>query len=522
MREHLLSAVLLVPMAGAVACLALPSSRPDRIRWVAAVAAFAGLALAVPLWAWFDPEALGYQFVEEAAWMPEAGVAYRLGLDGVSLLLVLLTLLLLPLVLLASWRTIQVRVKEYHVVLLLLQVGMLGVFASLDAFLFYVFWEVMLVPMYFLIGVWGGQNRVRAAVKFFLYTIFGSVLMLLALLWLWSANGRSFDMTTMEGLALPVHVQHWLFAGFFLAFAIKVPMFPFHTWLPDAHGEAPTGGSVILAGVLLKMGTYGFVRFAIPMLPDATRAWLPALLVLSVIGIVYGALTAMAQQDVKQLVAYSSVSHLGFVMLGVFCLNPNGLSGGLLQMVNHGISTGALFLLVGILYERRHTKRIADFGGIASSMPLYATIFVIVTMSSIGLPALNGFVGELMILIGSVELALQGWHWMVLVAFAASGVVLGAAYMLWMTRRVLFGPVTHRENERLSDVKPFGLEFWSLAPLVALCFWIGLYPKPFLAVLDAPVAKLVAVMDPHYHASPAVADVLPSAARPSRPVGGHH
>jgi NADH-quinone oxidoreductase subunit M len=506
-----LTAILLVPLLGAISCALIPRGNPQAIRWTAMITGCAGFALGVPLWFLFDRQASGYQFLAEAPWIPTLGAWYRVGMDGISLLLVLLTLLLLPLVVAASWRTITDRVKEFFVVLLVLQVGMLGAFVALDAFLFYVFWEVMLIPMYFLIGVWGGPNRIRAAVKFFLYTVFGSVVMFLALLKLYLLNGSSFDIRTMASLEIDARLQWWLFLAFFLGFAIKVPMFPFHTWLPDAHGEAPTGGSVILAGVLLKMGTYGFVRFAIPILPEATMQWRPWLLALCGVGIVYGALTAMAQTDMKQLVAYSSVSHLGFVMLGVFCLNPNGLLGGLLQMINHGLSTGALFLLVGILYERRHTKRIADFGGIAARMPFYATLLLIVTMSSIGLPALNGFVGEFAILAGTVELLLESRAWTVLLVLAASGVVLGAAYMLWMVRRVVFGPLTHEENRTLEDVKPWGLETLSLVPLVALCFWIGLHPRPFFDVLRAPVRQIVEAARPGYYEAPAVADVLPTA-----------
>ena len=517
MSEHLLSIILALPLLGAVACLLMPQDRPDWVRWTSMACGLAGLGFMAVLWFSFDRLAPGYQFLGEHAWLPRFGIAYRVGLDGISLLLVLLTLLLLPLALLASWRSINRRVKEFHAALLVLQVGMLGVFMSLDFFVFYVFWEVMLVPMYFLIGIWGGPNRLYAAIKFFLYTVAGSVVMLLAVLKLSFLNG-GFDIRTMPGLQISPDVQWWLFLAFFLAFAIKVPMFPFHTWLPDAHGEAPTAGSVVLAGVLLKMGTYGFVRFAIPVLPDATRAWLPLLLVLSVIGIIYGALTAMAQSDMKQLVAYSSVSHLGFVMLGVFCLNPNGLSGGLLQMINHGISTGALFLLVGMLYERRHTKKIADFGGIAAVMPLFTALFLIITLSSIGLPGLNGFVGEFAILAGTIELALDwGLSGIVLTALAATGVVLGAAYMLWMVRRVFFGPITHEENKGLQDMRPGGLEFWSLAPLIVLCFWIGLYPKPFFDILKQPVSQIVSIVQPDYDTPHAVADVVPSIALP---VGG--
>ena len=492
--------LLLVPAVGALACAALPRDRPDLVRATSMAAAVAGFLFSVPLWIRFDRDASGFQFVQEHAWLPEIGAAWRVGLDGISLLLILLTLLLLPLVLMFSWRVVTDRVKEYHLCLLVLQVGMLGVFMALDLFVFFVFWEVMLIPMYLLIGIWGGRERIHAAIKFFLYTVAGSAFMLLGIIELWLLNGRSFDIRTMSALAIPDSLQGWLFLAFFLGFAIKVPMFPFHTWLPDAHGEAPTAGSVILAGVLLKMGTYGFVRFAIPILPHAALSWMPLLVALSVVGIVYGALTAMAQKDMKALVAYSSVSHLGFVMLGVFCLNPNGLSGGLLQMINHGLSTGALFLLVGMLYERRHTKLIADYGGIAAVMPVFATLLVLATMASIGVPLLNGFVGEFTILSGASELVLEDRRWMILLVLAASGVVLGAAYMLWMVRRVIFGRLVHAENRGLADVRVGGLEFWSLAPLLLLCVWIGVYPRPFFRILEKPVHELVQRTRPGYFA----------------------
>jgi NADH-quinone oxidoreductase subunit M len=537
----LLSVTLALPLLGALAILLTPASKSGLARWIAAVVSALGAVLMVPLWLGFDRAAAGFQFLEHHEWIPRLGISYRLGIDGIALLLLLLTLLLLPLVVMGSWKTIDRRVKEYYLFLLLLQAGMLGVFMALDVFLFYVFWELMLVPMYFLIGIWGGEQRLHAAIKFFLYTMAGSVLMLLAILKLYfenvdAATGEpSFNLVTMLQLELPPQLQLWLFLAFFAGFAIKVPMFPFHTWLPAAHGQAPTAGSVILAGVLLKMGTYGFVRFCLPIFPDATRQALPWLLALCIAGIIYGALTAMAQSDMKQLVAYSSISHLGFVMLGVFCLNPNGLSGGLLQMINHGLSTGALFFLVGMIYERRHTKEIADYGGIAAVVPVYSTLFFIVTLSSIGLPGLNGFVGEFTILAGAIELAagddgsLSGTG-MLVTALAATGVVLGAAYMLWLVKRVFFGPLKHEENAELKDVSVLGLEFWSVAPLIAVCFWIGLYPKPFFEILDRPVRQLVEVVRPDYFDAPAVADALPRIELPVEAAehgrgetgGGHH
>jgi NADH-quinone oxidoreductase subunit M len=388
---------------------------------------------------------------------------------------------------------------------------MLGVFMSLDFILFYVFWEVMLVPMYFLIGVWGGPRKLYAAIKFFLYTLVGSVLMLVGILALYFynstglaaiglkglGNAPTFDVTHLFTIApqIPGGLQFWVFMAFFVGFAIKVPMFPFHTWLPDAHVEAPTAGSVILAGVLLKMGTYGFIRFSLPLLPDATRAAVPWMVGLSIVGIIYGALVAMAQKDVKKLVAYSSVSHLGFVMLGMFALNPQGLSGAVLQMINHGLSTGGLFLLVGILYERRHTRMLSDYGGIAKVMPVYAMMFMIITMASIGLPTLNGFIGEFTILIGAFD---RSTLWAVL---GATGIVLGAAYMLWMYQRVFFGEITVEENKHLKDAN--AREQWTLIPLIVLCFWIGLYPKPFFRIIEPAVTRIVQTVDASYLKAPA-------------------
>jgi NADH-quinone oxidoreductase subunit M len=373
---------------------------------------------------------------------------------------------------------------------------MLGVFCSLDMFLFYVFWEVMLVPMYFLIGIWGGARRLYAAIKFFLYTLVGSVVMLLGILAVYfhsrsvpglEATG-TFDLTRWLAMGVPANLQFWVFLAFFLGFAIKVPMFPFHTWLPDAHVEAPTAGSVILAGVLLKMGTYGFLRFSLPLLPEATRWAVPWMVALSIIGIVYAALVTLVQTDMKKLVAYSSVSHLGFVMLGMFALNPLGLEGSVLQMINHGLSTGGLFLLVGIVYERRHTRLIADYGGLAHVMPIYAVVSLILFLASMGLPLLNGFIGEFMILQGAFS-ANRAWAY-----WAVSGIVLGAAYLLWLYQRVFWGNVTHDENRHLTDLS--ARELATLAPLVVLCFWIGVYPKPFLAFLHKPMAEVAATVQP--------------------------
>jgi NADH-quinone oxidoreductase subunit M len=435
------------------------------------------------------------------------------------MLLVLLTTLLGFIAILSSWTAIGERVKQYYAFLLVLQTGMIGVFVSLDMFLFYVFWEVMLVPMYFIIGVWGGARRIYAAIKFFLYTFLGSVLMLLGILALYLHHAHVTGVATFDVRALHAmgtwsdwfELQRWIWLAFFLGFAIKVPMFPFHTWLPDAHVEAPTAGSVILAGVLLKMGTYGFLRFSLPIMPDATRHFLPWALGLAVIGIVYGALVALVQQDWKKLVAYSSVSHLGLAMVGVFALNQQGLTGGVLQMINHGLSTGALFLIVGIVYERRHTRQIADYGGLWSVMPVLAVFFMVMTLSSIGMPAIpgNGFVGEFSVLVGAFLLPNKLWA-----VLAATGIVLGAVYMLWLYQRTMFGRLDNPDNRGLSDLN--GREVATLVPLVVLSFWIGLYPRPVLEVLDEPVRRLVAQVE-KTHVYPAeVANFVGTDGRPPR------
>ena len=456
--------------------------------------------LSLRLFAVFDPLETGFQLVEHVPWIPEYGIHYFVGVDGISLLLVLLTTFLMPIVLLASWNDISKSLRNYLFFMLSLETGMLGAFVSLNLFQFYVFWEAMLVPMYFIIGIWGGPRRVYAAIKFFLFTMVGSLLMLLAMLVLYYLNfdqtgALDFDLVAPGGevggllqTVVPMdgiwwQSQTWLFAAFALAFAIKVPMVPLHTWLPDAHVEAPTSGSVVLAGVLLKMGTYGFLRFAIPLFPSAAVEFTPWIMTLSVIGIVYGSLVAMVQSDIKKLVAYSSVAHLGFVMLGIFALNVHGLNGGVLQMINHGLSTGALFILVGMLYERRHTREIADFGGVARPMPVFAACFGVVTMSSIGLPMLNGFVGEFLILLGTYLAA------PIFAIIATSGVVLAAAYMLWMFRRVMFGPVDNPENRGLIDL---GLreKIVMMAMLIPIV-WIGVYPNPLLRRIEPSVIELI-------------------------------
>jgi len=508
-RQHILTIVAFWPLAGMIVLLFFNKESKGLIKVWANAVMVVGFLVSLPLWFWFDRNVSDQmQFVEHFTWIPTLGANYHVGIDGISLLLVLLTTLLGPLAVLSSWDAIESRVKEYYVFMLMLQAGMLGVFISLDFFLFYVFWEVMLVPMYFLIGVWGGPRKLYAAIKFFLYTLFGSVLLLLGILALYFnyptiaaqhpeiaaqfGPGSTFNVLAFQAIGpfLSQTFQYWVFLAFFIGFAIKVPMFPFHTWLPDAHVEAPTAGSVILAGVLLKMGTYGFLRFSLPILPWGTKHFIPLMITLAIIGIVYGALVAMMQPDMKKLVAYSSVSHMGFVMLGMFALNPNGLNGSIIQQINHGISTGALFLIVGMIYERRHTREISQFGGISNVMPMFAIVFLIMTMSSIGLPLLNGFIGEFAIMMG----ALQEQLWWAV--FAGSGIVLGAAYMLWLYQRTMLGKIENPANEKLADLNM--REIVTIVPLIIMAFWIGLYPAPFFHVLDKPVNKLVEKVRPDF------------------------
>ncbi len=491
----MLSLILYIPLIGALYLIFFVSKeKTGLIKWIANVVAFVDMILSLWLIPYFDSSTLTMQFKEQFDWIPSLGVQYFLGLDGISFLLTLLTTVLGFIAILSSWNAIQNRVKEYYVFMLILQTGMLGVFMALDFILFYIFWEVMLVPMYFLIGVWGGPRKLYAAIKFFLYTFLGSVLMLIGILVLYfnyhtASNGvYTFNiLTLMNEATLPVDLQYWVFLAFFVGFAIKVPMFPFHTWLPDAHVEAPTAGSVILAGVLLKMGTYGFVRFSLPFFPDATHELLPWMIGLSLVGIVYGALVAMMQPDMKKLIAYSSVSHLGFCMLGVFSLNEPGLNGAMIVMISHGLSTGALFLIVGQIYERRHTRMIKDFGGLSTPMPAYAAMYGIVTMASLGLPGLSGFIGEFLVLQGAW--LNHDYQWATF--FAASGMVLGAAYMLWLYQRVMFGKV-EGENVSLPDLDL--REKWTLIPLIVLMFWIGIYPAPFLKIMEKPVQYIVAAV----------------------------
>ena len=479
-----LSLLLAIPVIGAILIAFLPRRNAQLLFAVALIASGIDFFWSIKILSDFDAGSGAMQFLERIPWMPSFGIEYIVGVDGISLFLVLLTTLLMPIAILASW-SVQDRVKEYLVFMLLLETGMLGAFVALDLFLFYVFWEVMLVPMYFLIGVWGGTRRIYAALKFVIYTMAGSLLMLVAIIYLAARHAEleqvlTFDLLKLYNLRLPFDQQAWLFCAFALSFAIKVPLFPFHTWLPDAHVEAPTAGSVILAGVLLKLGTYGFLRFAMPLFPDAALAAAPIIVALAVIGILYGAAVAMMQSDIKKLVAYSSVSHLGFVMLGLFAFNTQGVQGAIYQMIGHGLSTGALFLLVGMIYERRHTRMIDDFGGLWKVIPLFSVIFLVVMFSSIGLPGLNGFVGEFLILLGAFGVT-PLWT-----AAAATGVILGAVYMLWMYRRVIFGPLKNPANEKLTDLN--AREVVVLAPIVILIVLMGVYPRPFLQRIEPAVA----------------------------------
>jgi NADH-quinone oxidoreductase subunit M len=488
-----LTLVVFLPLVGAVAAL-LSGDRGGRrdglVRAVALGSSLVVLALSLVLWAQFDgsPGAPEFQFVERRAWMPSFGISYHVGIDGISLALIVLTTFLTPIALLSSWESVKKRVREFSFFVLALEAAMLGVFVSLDLFLFYLFWDAMLVPMYFLIGVWGYEQRIYAAIKFILYTMVGSVLMLIAIIGLafvhQSATGSySFDLLELYALDVPRNLAFWFFLAFTLAFAIKVPLFPFHTWLPDAHVEAPTAGSVILAGVLLKMGTYGLVRFSFPLFPEPALYFAPLLAGLAVVGIVYGALVAMVQPDMKKLVAYSSVSHLGFVVLGICAMNVQGVHGAVYQMLNHGISTGGLFLIVGMLSDRRHTRLIAEYGGLKAITPRLVAAFLIITLSSIALPGLNGFIGEFLILVGAFR-----WDPR-FAAVAATGVILSAVYMLWMFQRVNYGPVTNERNAGLKDLTP--REWWVIAPVAAMAIVMGVVPSIVLRPMEPSVKRVV-------------------------------
>ena len=475
-----LSVIVFLPLIGAVALFLVNETA---VRWAALAVAVATFAVSLPLWWLFDPASGQMQFTEHVRWIASPPIHYSLGMDGISLPLVLMTTFLTPFCVLASWRAIETRIRSFMVTLLVMEAAMLGVFVAMDFVLFYIFWEAMLVPMYLLIGVWGGPNRLYAAIKFFLYTLAGSILLLVAILVLYFQGGQTFDILALSRGTYGASLQNWLFWAFFAAFAVKVPMFPFHTWLPDAHVEAPTAGSVFLASVLLKMGTYGFLRFTLPILPDATATFTPFMVLLSLVAIIYGAYMALAQSDLKKLIAYSSVSHMGFVTLGIFPLNMQGIEGAVLQMVNHGITTGALFLCVGAIYERTHSRLIADNVGLSRPMPRYATVLVIFALSSLGLPGTNSFVGEFLILVGTFL-----WN-KVAAAFASLGIILAAVYLLWMVQRVAFGTPDRHHASHLSDLN--FREMAVMLPLVAVVFWIGLFPNPIVTRMHASVAHVI-------------------------------
>ena len=486
-----LSWIIWLPIVVAILLAFMPKSAANAIKGIGLFTSLATFAISLTILQQFQDGVAGFQLVESRSWIPQWGIRYALGIDGISLWLVLLTTLLTPVVLLSSWNAVHKHPKEYVISFLIMEAAMIGVFVATDLLVFYVFFELTLLPMYLVIGVWGGANRIYAAIKFFLFTIAGSLLMLLGIIYLaFLAYHRSgvpdFSIENLYGVTIAPHTQAWLFAAFALAFAIKVPLFPLHTWLPDAHVEAPTGGSIILAGVMLKMGTYGFLRFCLPLFPDASVRHANLMITLAVIGVIYGALVAWVQPDMKKLVAYSSVSPLGFCVLGIFALTQTSIEGSILQMVNHGISTGALFLLVGVIYERRHTRLLADYGGIARTMPLYATLFVIAMLSSVGLPGLNGFIGEFLILAGSFKTHPTA------AVIAATGVILAAIYLLWLVQRVFFGPVVNEENKQIREIA--WNEVAAMVPLIVMMVWIGVHPNTFLHKMTPSVQRLLTVV----------------------------
>jgi len=487
----LLSLFLWLPVAGAIVLAFFPRAAAGAIKGFGLFVSLATFVVSLGLLRGWEDGAAGFQFVEQVDWIPQWGIRYGLGVDGISLWLVLLTTFLTPIIFLSAWSSIHKHPKEYVISFLVMETAMIGAFLATDLLLFYVFFELMLLPMYLVIGVWGGANRIYAAIKFFLFTIAGSLLMLLGIIYLVFQNYHqggepTFEVVRLYGTVLSPTAQLLLFFAFTLAFAIKVPLFPLHTWLPDAHVEAPTGGSIILAGVMLKMGTYGFLRFVLPFFPEQSTRWANLMIALSVIGIIYGALVAWVQPDMKKLVAYSSVSHLGFCVLGIFAMTQTAIEGSILQMVNHGLSTGALFLLVGVIYERRHTRLLADYGGIGRTMPVYAVFFVIAVLSSVGLPGLNGFVGEFLILAGSFQT-----H-PVAAILAASGVILAAIYLLWLVQKVFFGPITNEENRNVPDIA--WNEVAAMIPLVVFMVWIGVHPNTFLEKMEPSVKHLMAAV----------------------------
>jgi NADH-quinone oxidoreductase subunit M len=481
----LLSLITWLPLVGGLVIMCVRGDEEtvaSNARWTALWTSLIVLVLSLVLWVKFDPSDGGFQFVESVTWMPEYKVGYKMGVDGISVLFVLLSTVLVPVCILASWESIQTKVREFMLAFLILETMMVGMFCALDFIVFYMFFEAVLIPMYLIIGVWGGPRRVYAAVKFFLYTLTGSVLMLLALLAMWLYAGTT-DIPTLLTTNFPAGMQKWLFLAFLASFAVKVPMWPVHTWLPDAHVEAPTAGSVILAGVLLKMGGYGFLRFSIPMLPDASAYFAPLMFTLSVVAVIYTSLVALAQEDMKKLIAYSSVAHMGIVTIGMFTFNEQGIQGALFQMISHGVVSGALFLVVGVVYDRIHSRDIARYGGLADRMPGYAFTFMVFTMASVGLPGTAGFVGEFLVIIGALKVS----FWLALLG--GSGMILGAAYMLYLYRRVVFGRLVKADLMHILDLSP--REWAVFAPLIVLTMWMGIYPSSFTSFWESSVAAMV-------------------------------
>jgi NADH-quinone oxidoreductase subunit M len=493
-QSSLISFLLFVPFAGAFLLLLIDKNKTSLIKYTGFAVSLLTFVVSLVLFFDFNDQYSDFQFIHTFAWISNLNIFYSVGVDGLSLLLVMLTTFITPLTLVSSWSSITTKIKEFTFFMLMLEVGMLGVFVSLDLFLFYIFWEAMLIPMYFIIGIWGGKERIYASIKFFIYTMFGSLLMLVAIIWLAVYASESLGYFTTNllelyaiGPEIETTIQNWMFLAFAFSFAIKVPLFPLHTWLPDAHVQAPTAGSVILAGVLLKMGTYGLLRFCLPLFPQASITFAPYISVLAVIGIIYGALVAMVQKDMKKLVAYSSVAHLGFVVLGIFAMTQEAVQGAIIQMVNHGLSTGALFLLVGVIYERTHTREISEYGGIAKIVPVYSFMLLFASLSSIGLPGLNGFVGEFLILLGSFKSPVLNSWWFTV--FAASGVIFAAVYMLWMYQRVAFGEVKNSKLLTLTDMNV--REIIVMIPIIIFIIWIGIYPSTFLKVSEKSTAKVI-------------------------------
>jgi len=490
----LLFIVLMLPLVGALAVLAIPREEAGVARAVGLGFSAVTFLISLGILSSFDGTQSGFQLVFDKEWVPLLGARFKLGIDGISLWLVMLTTFLTPLALLSSFSAIEKKVKEFTVAFLVLETGMLGAFLALDLFVFYVMWEIMLVPMYFIIGVWGGERRIYASIKFVIYTMLGSLLMLVAIFYIYTKHGQltgtyTFDLEKLYNLQLTKTTQMWCFSAFALAFAIKIPLWPLHTWLPDAHVEAPTAGSVILAGVLLKFGIFGFIRYAMPLFPWASHQLAPILVGAAVIGIVYGAVVAFAQEDVKKLVAYSSVSHLGFCVLGLFALNAQGIEGSIYAMVSHGLTTSGLFLAIGVLYERRHTRRLDEFGGLWAQMPVFAAFFLIVTLGSAGLPGLSGFVGEFLALLGGFDAGQYIWRPMLVTAIAATGVILGAVYLLYMFQKVMFGPLSNEKNRHLPDLT--AREIVVFVPILLGVFALGIYPRPLLTKMEPAVNKFV-------------------------------